>query len=160
MDCDKEQGKIGGSKTHKKKYKKQTVVANSTTEAEYVAAFSCRGQFWTTAKSKTVNVEVQILALVDGIKVIITKSSVRRDLQLADEDERRVKKLEKKHSVGNKMHKAFPLPGESSHWQYKFPLPVKVSPTARRLEMPLPEVCIVIEEMMKKLPVKDRWQLH
>nr|GFC69493.1 ribonuclease H-like domain-containing protein [Tanacetum cinerariifolium] len=36
------------------------------------------------------------------------------------------------------MHKAFPLPGESSHWQYKFPLLVKVVPTARRLEMPLP----------------------
>nr|GFA80613.1 hypothetical protein [Tanacetum cinerariifolium] len=61
--------------------------------------------------------------------------------------------------VGNKMHKAFPLPGESSHWQYKFPLPVRVVPTARRLEMPLPRVCIAIEEMMK-LPVKDRWQLH
>nr|GEX80863.1 uncharacterized mitochondrial protein AtMg00810-like [Tanacetum cinerariifolium] len=57
--------------------KKQTVVANSTTEAE---------QFWTTAKSKTVNEEVQIHALVDGMKVIITESSVRRDLQLADED--------------------------------------------------------------------------
>nr|GEU88937.1 hypothetical protein [Tanacetum cinerariifolium] len=28
--------------------------------------------------------------------------------------------------VGNKMHKAFPLPGESFHWQYKFPLPVNV----------------------------------
>nr|GEW94221.1 hypothetical protein [Tanacetum cinerariifolium] len=28
-------------------------------------------------------------------------------------------------TVGNKMHKAFPLPGESSHWQYKFPLPVE-----------------------------------
>nr|GEY66724.1 hypothetical protein [Tanacetum cinerariifolium] len=27
--------------------------------------------------------------------------------------------------VENKMHKAFPLPGESSHWQYKFPLPVE-----------------------------------
>nr|GEV46442.1 hypothetical protein [Tanacetum cinerariifolium] len=39
---------------------------------------------------------------------------------------------------------------------YKFPLPVKVVPTARRLEMPLPEVCTAIEEMMKKLPVKDR----
>nr|GEY16302.1 putative ribonuclease H-like domain-containing protein [Tanacetum cinerariifolium] len=62
--------------------------------------------------------------------------------------------------VGNKMHKAFPLPGESSHWQYKFPLPVKVVPTARRLEMPLSGVCTAIEEMMKKLPVKDRWQLH
>nr|GEZ85240.1 hypothetical protein [Tanacetum cinerariifolium] len=62
--------------------------------------------------------------------------------------------------VGNKMHKAFPQPGESSHWQYKFPLPVKVVPTARRLEMPLPGVCTAIEEMIKKLPVKDRWQLH
>nr|GEU52464.1 hypothetical protein [Tanacetum cinerariifolium] len=60
--------------------------------------------------------------------------------------------------VGNKMHKAFPLPGESYHWQYKFPLPVKVVPTARRLEMPLSGVCTAIEEMMKKLPFKDRWQ--
>nr|GFB21932.1 hypothetical protein [Tanacetum cinerariifolium] len=33
-------------------------------------------------------------------------------------------------------------------------------PTARRLEMPLPEVCTAIEKMMKKLSVKDRWQLH
>nr|GFA43291.1 hypothetical protein [Tanacetum cinerariifolium] len=63
-------------------------------------------------------------------------------------------------SVRNKMHKAFPLPGESSHLQYKFPLPVKVVPTARRLKMPMSGVCTAIEEMMKKLPVKDRWQSH
>nr|GEY36960.1 hypothetical protein [Tanacetum cinerariifolium] len=50
-------------------------------------------------------------------------------------------------NVGNKMHKAFPLP-------------VKVVATAKRLEMPLPEVCTAIEEKKKKLPVKDRWQLH
>nr|GEX94819.1 hypothetical protein [Tanacetum cinerariifolium] len=62
--------------------------------------------------------------------------------------------------VGNKMHKAFPLSGEGSHWQYKFPLPVKDVPTARRIKIPLPGVCTAIEEMMKKLPVKDRWQLH
>nr|GEU85886.1 hypothetical protein [Tanacetum cinerariifolium] len=50
---------------------------------------------------------------------------------------------------------------KSSHWQYKFPLlPVKVVATARRLEMPLPEVCTTIEEKKKKLPVKDRWKLH
>nr|GFD08791.1 hypothetical protein [Tanacetum cinerariifolium] len=55
---------------------------------------------------------------------------------------------------------AFPLPGESSHWQYKFPLLVNVVPTARRLEMLLLGVCTAIEEMMKKLPVKDRWQLY
>nr|GFB61910.1 hypothetical protein [Tanacetum cinerariifolium] len=48
----------------------------------------------------------------------------------------------------------------SSHWQYKFPLLVNVVPTARRLEMPLQGVCTAIEEMMKKLPVKDIWQLH
>nr|GEY87749.1 hypothetical protein [Tanacetum cinerariifolium] len=58
-------------------------------------------------------------------------------------------------AVGNKMHKAFPLPGESSYWQYKFPLPVNVVPTARILEMPLPGVCTAIEEMMKKLPTKS-----
>nr|GFC66237.1 hypothetical protein [Tanacetum cinerariifolium] len=46
------------------------------------------------------------------------------------------------------------------HWQYKFPLPVKVVATARRLEMSLPEVCTAIEEKKKKLSVKDRWQLH
>nr|GFA25668.1 hypothetical protein [Tanacetum cinerariifolium] len=34
----------------------------------------------------------------------------------------------KQWTVGNKMHKAFPLPEESSHWQYKFLLPVKVFP--------------------------------
>ncbi|GJS57979.1 putative ribonuclease H-like domain-containing protein [Tanacetum coccineum] len=55
--------------------KKQAVVANSTTKAEYVAASSC---------SKTVNGEVQLHALVDGKKIIITESTVRRDLQLED----------------------------------------------------------------------------
>nr|GEW24949.1 hypothetical protein [Tanacetum cinerariifolium] len=70
--------------------KKQIVVANSTTEAEYVDASSCCGQFWTTAKSKTINEEVQIHALVDGMKVTITESYVRRDLQLADEDDKQI----------------------------------------------------------------------
>nr|GEZ71810.1 putative ribonuclease H-like domain-containing protein [Tanacetum cinerariifolium] len=59
--------------------------------------------------------------------------------------------------VRNKMHMAFPLPGESSHWQYKFPLPMEGVPTSRRMEIPLPAVCTA---MMKKLPVKEKWQLH
>ncbi|GJU83699.1 putative reverse transcriptase domain-containing protein [Tanacetum coccineum] len=41
-------------------------------------------KFWATAKAKTVNGEVQIQALVDGKKVIITETSVRRALQLKD----------------------------------------------------------------------------
>ncbi|GKA44348.1 putative ribonuclease H-like domain-containing protein, partial [Tanacetum coccineum] len=104
--------------------KKQTVVANSTTEAEYVAASSCCGQvlwiqnqlldygdsnekkliqmikihtdknvadlltkaFDATVKVKTVNGEQQLQALVDGKKIVVTKASVRRDLQLDDEE--------------------------------------------------------------------------
>ncbi|GJX86996.1 putative ribonuclease H-like domain-containing protein [Tanacetum coccineum] len=45
---------------------------------------SCIEQFWSTVKAKTVNEEVQLHALVDGKKIIITKSIVRRDLQLED----------------------------------------------------------------------------
>nr|GEV42912.1 copia protein [Tanacetum cinerariifolium] len=63
--------------------KKQTMVANSTTEAEYIAAFSCYGQ--TTAKAKNINGEAQIHAKVDGKKVIISEASIIRDLKFEDE---------------------------------------------------------------------------
>nr|GEW36421.1 putative ribonuclease H-like domain-containing protein [Tanacetum cinerariifolium] len=45
---------------------------------------SCIEQFWGTVKIKTVTEEVQLQALVDGKKVIITESTVRKDLQLED----------------------------------------------------------------------------
>ncbi|GKA51981.1 uncharacterized mitochondrial protein-like protein, partial [Tanacetum coccineum] len=94
--------------------KKQTVGAYSTTKAKYVATSSCCGQvlwiqnqlldygyaltanptiyvsyieqFWSTAKSKTINGEVQLHVMVDGNKIIIIDSSIRRDLQLEDEE--------------------------------------------------------------------------
>ncbi|GJR17988.1 hypothetical protein Tco_0966515 [Tanacetum coccineum] len=47
---------------------------------------ACIEQFWTTAKVQTINGKVQIQALVDKKKVIITDISIRRDLQLADEN--------------------------------------------------------------------------
>ncbi|GJQ93052.1 hypothetical protein Tco_0004191 [Tanacetum coccineum] len=40
--------------------------------------------FWSTVKAKTINGEVQLHALVDGKKIIITESTVRRDLQIED----------------------------------------------------------------------------
>ncbi|GJZ91508.1 hypothetical protein Tco_0663435 [Tanacetum coccineum] len=45
---------------------------------------SCVKQFWDTVKAKTVNREVQLQAPVDKKKVIITESTIRRDLQLED----------------------------------------------------------------------------
>nr|GEU49079.1 putative ribonuclease H-like domain-containing protein [Tanacetum cinerariifolium]GEU49151.1 putative ribonuclease H-like domain-containing protein [Tanacetum cinerariifolium] len=57
--------------------KKQIVVENSTTEAEYL---------WSTTMAKTINRQAQLHAKVDGKKIIVTESSVRRDLRLADEE--------------------------------------------------------------------------
>nr|GEY73226.1 hypothetical protein [Tanacetum cinerariifolium] len=45
---------------------------------------SCIKQFWTSAKVKTVNDEVRIQALVDGKRVNIKESSIRRTLRLDD----------------------------------------------------------------------------
>ncbi|GJV36454.1 hypothetical protein Tco_1408931 [Tanacetum coccineum] len=45
---------------------------------------SCIKQFWAIATIQTVNEEVHIQALVDGKKVIVTKTSVRRALHLKD----------------------------------------------------------------------------
>ncbi|GJS79416.1 putative ribonuclease H-like domain-containing protein [Tanacetum coccineum] len=58
----------------------------STTGVNPTIYTSCIKQFWATAKAKTVNREVQIQALVDGKKVIITETSVRRALPLKDAD--------------------------------------------------------------------------
>nr|GEV74189.1 xylulose kinase-1 [Tanacetum cinerariifolium] len=43
-------------------------------------------QFWSTAKTKTINNETQIHAKVDGKTIVITESYMRRDLQFNDED--------------------------------------------------------------------------
>ncbi|GKC79628.1 hypothetical protein Tco_1130402 [Tanacetum coccineum] len=47
---------------------------------------SCIEQFWSTVVVKTINREVQLHALVDGKKIIITEASIRRDLQVSDEE--------------------------------------------------------------------------
>ncbi|GKB93727.1 hypothetical protein Tco_0979864 [Tanacetum coccineum] len=43
-------------------------------------------QFWSTARTKTVNNETQIHAKVEGKTIVISESSMRRDLQFDDED--------------------------------------------------------------------------
>ncbi|GKB45705.1 hypothetical protein Tco_0896458 [Tanacetum coccineum] len=60
---------------------------------------ACIEQFWATIKVKTVNGEVQIQALVDKKKVIITETSVRSDLQLKDVEEPMANETENVESV-------------------------------------------------------------
>ncbi|GKD24491.1 hypothetical protein Tco_1230705 [Tanacetum coccineum] len=48
--------------------------------------------FWATGMVKTVNGEVQLHALVDEKKVIVTEASIRRDLWLGDEEDKAVHK--------------------------------------------------------------------
>ncbi|GKD24319.1 hypothetical protein Tco_1230533 [Tanacetum coccineum] len=59
---------------------KYALMINPTIYISYIE------QFWSTIKAKTINGEQQLHALVDGKKVIITESTVRRDLQLEDEE--------------------------------------------------------------------------
>nr|GFA59185.1 hypothetical protein [Tanacetum cinerariifolium] len=53
------------------------------------------------------------------------------------------------------MHKAFPVLGESSHWQYKFPLPVEGVPTVRRIEIHCQEISNDSEEIARVLTFMD-----
>ncbi|GKB83436.1 hypothetical protein Tco_0950331, partial [Tanacetum coccineum] len=66
-------------------YAGQAIVANSTTEAEYVDAASCCGQETATARTLD-NGEIELTATIDGNVKIVTEASVRRHLQLADSD--------------------------------------------------------------------------
>ncbi|GJS92711.1 hypothetical protein Tco_0799679 [Tanacetum coccineum] len=76
--------------------KKQTVVATSTTEAEYVAAASCCGQKSISHSSNNFGEllklllnpigEVTITAIIDGQSKTITEASLRRHLKLEDHD--------------------------------------------------------------------------
>nr|GEU79091.1 putative ribonuclease H-like domain-containing protein [Tanacetum cinerariifolium] len=50
------------------------------------ARYQVNPKFYSTAMAKTINEEVQLHAQVDGKEIVITKSSVRRDLQIADEE--------------------------------------------------------------------------
>ncbi|GJS30937.1 hypothetical protein Tco_0491557 [Tanacetum coccineum] len=53
---------------------------------------SCIEQFLSTVKAKNINREVQLHALVDSKKIIVTEASVRRDLQLKDAEDEAIHK--------------------------------------------------------------------
>ncbi|GJT52018.1 hypothetical protein Tco_0978175 [Tanacetum coccineum] len=67
----------------------QEVAGKITSSENYnisLPAYVAEVQSTATVKVKTINGEIQLQALVDGKKIIVTKASVRRDLQLNDEE--------------------------------------------------------------------------
>nr|GEV79081.1 hypothetical protein [Tanacetum cinerariifolium] len=67
--------------------KKQNVVTTSITEAEYVAATSCCGQFWQTTTARTLDIgDMEMTATIDRKVNVVTEASVRRHLKLEDSD--------------------------------------------------------------------------
>ncbi|GKE08984.1 hypothetical protein Tco_1412535 [Tanacetum coccineum] len=47
----------------------------------------CIDQFWTTGEVKKVNRNAEIHALIDGKRIIVSKATIRSDLQFGDEGE-------------------------------------------------------------------------
>nr|GEU95081.1 hypothetical protein [Tanacetum cinerariifolium] len=81
--------KIGENKNKKRDVEKQIECFGTTyycwVDVNAVEVYtSCIEQFWATVKAKTVNGEGQLQALVDRKKILITESTIRRDLQLKD----------------------------------------------------------------------------
>nr|GEU48723.1 putative ribonuclease H-like domain-containing protein [Tanacetum cinerariifolium] len=64
--------------------KKQTVVATSSTEAEYVATASCCAQFWNVIAIKQVNDVTRLQAIVNKKKVVVIEAVIRDVLRLDD----------------------------------------------------------------------------
>ncbi|GJY33145.1 ribonuclease H-like domain-containing protein [Tanacetum coccineum] len=60
------------------------VSINTSIKVNPIIYTSCIEQFWTTSKVQTVNGVRQLQALVDKKRVIVTESSIRRDLHLDD----------------------------------------------------------------------------
>nr|GEX55514.1 DNA-directed DNA polymerase [Tanacetum cinerariifolium] len=56
------------------------------------ARYQVNPKLWSTAMAKTINGEARLHAKVDGKKIIVIESSVRRDLRLADEEDEAVHK--------------------------------------------------------------------
>ncbi|GJZ70811.1 putative ribonuclease H-like domain-containing protein [Tanacetum coccineum] len=133
--------------------KKQTMVATSTTEAEYVAVANCYGQ--ATAKANTVNSERQLQALIDKKKVIITESSIRSDLHLEDTGGTdylpTATIFEELARIGRKQRKDNAVTQEEPQQDDSVPTPSNDPPLSGKDSMQLSELMILCTNLQKQV---------
>nr|GEX56053.1 putative ribonuclease H-like domain-containing protein [Tanacetum cinerariifolium] len=133
------------------KCKKQTIVATSTTEAEFVAAASgCRQVLWIQNQLLDYGhhfirdcfekkpISVDHIHTDDNVADLLTKPFDAGRFQYL------VDSVVNMCIVGNKMHKAFPLLVRKLPLQEGTSYCLKKNATARRKLLPLPEVCTAI----------------
>nr|GFA07459.1 hypothetical protein [Tanacetum cinerariifolium] len=84
---------------------------------------SCIQQFWDFAKVKTIKEDVQIRALVDGKKIIVTEASIRHDLQLQDAEGTKKQQSKRKQRKETKVPHTEPQTEESVPTTSNDPLP-------------------------------------
>nr|GEU74505.1 hypothetical protein [Tanacetum cinerariifolium] len=120
-------------------------------------------------KAKIVNGEVQLQALVDGKKVIINESTIRRDLQLEDaEDEAVNKEMDKSLVRAATTASCLEAEQDSSNINKT---QSKATPNESRVNIPrsdedslklkeLMELCTNLQNKVKKLEKKQRSKTH
>nr|GEY99003.1 ATP-citrate synthase beta chain protein 1 [Tanacetum cinerariifolium] len=136
---------------HRRSLRRRTW-SNETFVLEFLELSRQLLQFRSAAASSKLALKQPTIRVVAIIAEGVPQSDTKELISYASHSKERLIGHIHELIVGNKMHKAFPLLEESSHWQYKFPLPVEGVPTARRIEITLPGVCTA---MMQKLPVKE-----
>nr|GEU79337.1 hypothetical protein [Tanacetum cinerariifolium] len=104
-------------------------------------------QFWSTAMAKTINREAQLHAKVDGKKIIVIESSVRRDLRLANEEDDTVLK-----ELGDRLVRAATT--DSSLEAGTVVLDLEKTMTTQRNEI------TSLKKRVKKLEKKNRSRTH
>nr|GEX27725.1 zinc finger, CCHC-type [Tanacetum cinerariifolium] len=142
-----------GETTNEKKYNTSKAIIFQTLPQDMlmqVAQYTTAKEVWNSIKVKHLRADLVQKARLQTLRSELETLKMKPN-DSANEFARKLSSIQAKFKslgvnfrstsvglvVGNKMHKAFPLLGESSHWQYKFLLPVEGVPTARRMEIPL-----------------------
>ncbi|GKB80940.1 hypothetical protein Tco_0947835 [Tanacetum coccineum] len=117
---------------------------------------SCIEQFWATAKANTINCERQLQSLVDRKRVIITESSIRSDLHLADAGGIDCLPIATIFEELARMGKETEVPQDETHHDDSVPIPSNEPLLSGEDRMQLTELMILCTNLQKQLERKKK----